>query len=142
MRKKIMIGQTTEERAFIRRITSIPNLSREEEESLVRTIKHDPGASEKEIQAAKDASDAELQIKSCNSGVILTNSKNLMQLVKLLNNNNTSSGNNSMLSVSSYNDDNYTSNVNRNTRNKVFELQRLKINLNPKDVPNIMYFFL
>ena len=42
------------------------------------------------IVEAKDASDAELQIKSCNSGVILTNSKNLMQLVKLLNNNNTS----------------------------------------------------
>ena len=42
------------------------------------------------IVEAKDASDAELQIKSCNSGVILTNSKNLTQLVKLLKNNNAS----------------------------------------------------
>ena len=48
------------------------------------------------------------------------------------NNNNTSSGNNSMLSVSSYNDDNYTSNVNRNTRNKVFELQSRVDDLNIK----------
>ena len=42
------------------------------------------------IVEAKDASDAELQINSCNSGVILTNSKNLMQLVKFLKNNNAS----------------------------------------------------
>ena len=46
--------------------------------------------------------------------------------------NNTRSGNNSMLSVSSYNDDNYTSNVNRNTRNKVFELQSRVDDLNIK----------
>lgn len=42
------------------------------------------------IVEAKDASDKELQIKSCNSGVILTNCKNLTQLVKLLKNNNAS----------------------------------------------------